>query len=1000
MQSSVVVHSWRMGQTSDKRMIRFWYQSVQWSVVLICAYGLCSTSNGLEDEDCAMGLSSMKQTIRLVDSGDGFTEMVPPEPQLIHIWPNERAILFYQANRPTTQNKVWLYTPPGQEFGYRLKESVSCIEQGTRYIPDPHEETFWINTSESGSYMFAEYDTNWKLAKTTGKHYGRNELYNPLVTFMVLSLEPANIGLTLKMTQFEPFENCTGANEKTEWVFRTLFNMRMFRSVRTDKAMLDGNLTHKVIETKCHLLSDDESPVEIFAYYNIDRTRITSNGVQAHKERKWAVKDKQLDDIQFRDRKEITLPQPFGAGVRIRLVDIILPPISGLRITLITRSEEGMSEGFWGPGNVEPPFPDEQIMPYPFAVVDLNRTIFHQLLANNKSILDWMLIEPYYGRLRTSTGLMVPFNVKDRWVNGQFLTALKFEAIGNEADPINIRHIIYERPQHPTDVGEILRVLHTERPLPGATPLHGRACLSTVHGYYTSTYHVNLEKPSQCIELDKTDHRVYKKTGSPRSPLTSYSIQLLYDDFGDELENATGVVTGHVQMISFPRKHQTHLTEFFCPMRTIGEDGEVMRIGFVVGRNEDVQYISRWENRWVRYHSTTGKVFHMELEGQDRIAESLPGFCGPERSSIDFVYNLETKYLQVVANDTRHTLVNVTLSRHPMWLGLEMFTDPKVPRCEGCYVNVFIDRRGVHLPYATRWPTVDSSINDWNQIQYPKQYNSKALNIEVVNVVQKFEIRSALFPSPKNLQRRLIELTRKLANSVNISVTVLEANAHCPPGQYMPYGTPAVCVKCPPGTRSQKLTQNTSFPVYVCDLCPRGMYQDQPGQEDCKRCDPRQSTPRKGSWSRGSCGPNVTTDGIFVAQSGGMPAKGEPYVMVELPSSSKEQIYDWTTHAEEKEFQTIEGPGELNMVSTGRLVFNMISLVLLLGCVMAFVVTSKGYMLIWITQRTRYRFHALEGSRRDQTRSSASKKLLWPSQETSADTQQRTLESNRSFSVQ
>ncbi|TPP58918.1 hypothetical protein FGIG_04515 [Fasciola gigantica] len=548
-----------MGQTSDKRMIRLWYQSVRWSVVLICAYGLCSTSNGLEDEDCAMGLSSMKQTIRLVDSGDGFTEMVPPEPQLIHIWPNERAILFYQANRPTTQNKVWLYTPPGQEFGYRLKESVSCIEQGTRYIPDPHEETFWINTSESGSYMFAEYDTNWKLAKTTGKHYGRNELYNPLVTFMVLSLEPANIGLTLKMTQFEPFENCTGANEKTEWVFRTLFNMRMFRSVRTDKAMLDGNLTHKVIETKCHLLSDDESPVEIFAYYNIDRTRITSNGVQAHKERKWAVKDKQLDDIQFRDRKEITLPQPFGAGVRIRLVDIILPPISGLRITLITRSEEGMSEGFWGPGNVEPPFPDEQIMPYPFAVVDLNRTIFHQLLANNKSVLDWMLIEPYYGRLRTSTGLMVPFNVKDRWVNGQFLTALKFEAIGNE-------------------------------------------------------------------------------------------------------------------------------------------------------------------------------------------------------------------------------------------------------------------------------------------------------------------------------------------------VTVLEANAHCPPGQYMPYGTPAVCVKCPPGTRSQKLTQNTSFPVYVCDLCPRGMYQDQPGQEDCKRCDPRQSTPRKGSWSRGSCGPNVTTaDFVWLNPWNAKPRRNR-YVDGRIAIKQvKNRLYDWTT---------------------------------------------------------------------------------------------------------
>ncbi|VDP82191.1 unnamed protein product [Echinostoma caproni] len=964
---------------------------------MIYLYNLWLLNGVSQDQNCASELSSMKQTIRLVDSGDGFTEMVPPKAQLIHIWPYERANLFYRVNRPTIQNKVWLYTPPGQEYGYRLTKSISCIEQGVRRMVDPHEETFWLNTSESGGYMFAEYDTNWKLAKTTGKHYGRNELYNPLVTFMVLSLEAANIGLTLKLTKYESFENCTGTSEKTKWVFQSLFGMRMFRSVREDRAMLDGKLTYQVVESKCHLLPEDDSPLEIYAYYNIDRTRVTSQGVQPHKEREWALKEKPLDYIDFRERFDLTLPQPFGAGVRIRLTDIRLPPAAGLRVILMTRSEEGVSEGFWGPGNVEPPFPEEQILPYPFAAVEINRTLFHQLLANGRPILDWLLIEPYYGRLRTSTGLMVPFNVKDRWENEQFVTALRLETIGGENEEVTIYQIMYERPKHPEDVNEVLRALHTERPLPGATPKHGRACLSKVHGYYTSSFHVNLEEPWRCIELDKTDHRVYKKTGSPRSPLTSYSIQLLYDDFGDELANATGVLTGHVQMISFPRKAQTRGSEYFCPMRTIGADGEVMRIGFVMGRNEDVQYIARWENRWVRYHSTTGEVLHIELEGQDRVAESVPGYCGPERSTVDFVYDMETRRLQVVANDTRRTLVNATLNKHPMWLGLEMFTDPKVPRCEGCYVNVFIDRRGVYPGYATQWPTVESAINDWNQIQYPRQSNSKAISIDTVNVVQSFETRSAMLPTPKNLQRRLIELTRKLANSINISVTVLEANAHCPPGQYMPYGTPAVCVKCPAGTRSQVLTPNTSFPVYVCDLCPRGMYQDQPGQEDCKRCEVRQSTPRKGSWSRGSCGPNVTTDGIFVAQSGGLSAKGEPYVMVELPAQSKEQTFDWTKGVEEQEFQTIEGPGELNMVSTGRLVFNMISLVLLLGCVMAFVVTSKGYMLIWITRRTRYRFQS-EQPVADGPRAMGSRKqLFWPAQE--MDSTQRIADSSRSMST-
>lgn len=107
-------------------------------------------------------------------------------------------------------------------------------------------------------------------------------------------------------------------------------------------------------------------------------------------------------------------------------------------------------------------------------------------------------------------------------------------------------------------------------------------------------------------------------------------------------------------------------------MRTIGDDGEVMRIGFIDGRNRDVQFVARWENRWVHYQPSTRKVVHLELEGQDRAAEAVPGYCGPERSTIDIVYNLATRHLSLVANDTRHILVNVTLSGHPMWMGLEV----------------------------------------------------------------------------------------------------------------------------------------------------------------------------------------------------------------------------------------------------------------------------------------------------------------------------------------
>lgn len=405
---------------------------VRLSLTLLYSYSVCVSCDSLGEESCHEALRPMKQSIRLIDSGDGFTEMVPPQSELIHIWPNERATLFYQSNRPTKKNTVWLYKPPEGEYGYRLSKSISCIEQGVRQIQDPYEETYWINTSQSGSYMFAEFDTNWKLGKSAETHHGRKELYNPLISFMVLPLVPASVGLTLKMSHYETSENCAEANTRFDWIIQSLRSLHAFRSLREDKAMFDGKLESVVMESKCHMLSKDESPTEIFAYYNIDRARITPQGVQPDKERAWAIKDKLSVETEFRGSKEIQLPQPFGAGVRIRLKHVQVPSSAGLQITLMTRSEESQSEAFWGPGNVEPPFPEEQITPYPFAVVDLNPNIFHQLIADGRPEVDWILIEPYYGRLRTSTGLTVPCNIKDRRSNGRYLTVLKLKVLGNQ----------------------------------------------------------------------------------------------------------------------------------------------------------------------------------------------------------------------------------------------------------------------------------------------------------------------------------------------------------------------------------------------------------------------------------------------------------------------------------------------------------------------------------------------------------------------------------------
>ncbi|GAA52194.1 hypothetical protein CLF_107493 [Clonorchis sinensis] len=907
--------------------------------------------------ECSLSkLDQYVQTIQLADSGDGFTEMVPPKPETQHIWPREMAVLHYEYSRPTIPNKVWLFkTLGGKSFRLDKKiEDFPCFDLGEAEQRDPYEHSFYLRTSLDGMYTFAEYDTNWKLLKNLETHKGKNEIYTPLKTFVVLELEPAKIGLMLRMSFYEPFPNCTGSDERISWVMGSLKDLRSASSMRIDRHLLDGEIKHKVIRTQCQELSNESSPVYISTYYNIDRARITPSGSPLEQERPWAIKAELGVGLESDDRVIIPLPDPFGSVTRIRLSGIQVEDKDEIKLILKTRSEEGMTEIFWGPGNTEIPFPAEYITPYVFADVRLNRTIFHKICARNAPVLDWMLIEPMYGRIRTSTGVMIAMNVRDSWTNAQFLTELIIEKRGSGRRGMRIDRVTLEQPQHPEDVNEMLRAVHEEHPLPGATPLISRACLTKVHGYATSSYYVNLEDPAYCIRQDRKLNQVYKKTRSIRSALTGYSVQLLYDDFGDELVNSTGVVTGHIQMVAFSRHSRTVSDpEMDCPKQTT-QDGETMRMGFLVDRVKDrVQFLARWEDRWVQYLGNTNDVSYVPVREKERWA-STPRVCPPERTEVDFVYDLNTRSLRVATNDTNELVLNTTLKRHPIWLGIELFVDENSSQCIGCFLHVQIDRRAIRHNRPSQWPVVDTAVNNWHQIHYPRQANSKALYNAWVEVSQTCQRRVALTPSPKNLQRRILDLTRKLANPVGVSVAMVGAGAYCPPGQYMPYGTPAVCVGCPPGTQSRLLTENTSFPVYVCQQCPRGTYQDTPGQTECNPCPKGQSTHNRGSWSSGSCGPNVTTDGVFVANTRGIPIRGEPYIMVELPASSKEQTYDWTKDKEDTEYQGIEGPGELNMVGTGRLVFNMVSLVILLGCVMAFVVTSKGYMLISITLKTRY----------------------------------------------
>ncbi|CAL8071731.1 unnamed protein product [Calicophoron daubneyi] len=931
---------WKMRAVSRKLVLR----TFLWLCLVRPSSLVGSTGSKCTDEDFQKDMERTKRTVVTATTG-----LLPPIPQSVHLWPTETTVLAHKLKMPTSPNKVWLYQPEdsAESEAHYVDSAFHCIEIGTKREETISTETYWLTTGKSGTYWFTEYE-NGTMGKSTQE---KGELYVVLATFIVSAMKPASIGLTLRVTSYEPRIDCKGSDGKVKWVLNALQSIRMFRSVRIDKAMLDGDLSEsEIVKSECYPLPDDDYPLQIMAYYNIDRARIAPGGILVDDERPWNLKAEVPDGIEIKKSATIKLPHPFGGGTRIRLSNFNLPPDIGLQFELKTRSEEGESEGFWGPGMVDPPFPDEQVLPYDFATVTLDDKTLRKYCADENDHIEWMLIEPYYGRIRTATGYLIAMNVKDKWINGEFLTELVVRLLGNENHTMVIPKISFEVPAHPEDIYEIIQVLRAPHPLPGATPKWGRACLSTEHGFSTSSYYINLRHPKECIDLDDKKYNVRKKTGGPRSGLISYSIRMLYDDFGYELEDAKGFVTGHIQMVSYSRQAQQ--SDGHCLPRLTPTTGEIMRLGWLVdARTGDLQYLSRWEGFWVNHYPVNDSSFNINLDYLNRLGYSKT-HCGPERTEMDFVYDLETHRLRVVANDTNSVLVNATLNKHPIWLGLEMFTDPTV-ECEGCFVYVHIDRRAVRHRYQMRRPMVNSATNDWHQIHFPRQADALALNIQTVKVIQTLPFRSAMLPSPANLQRRLLKLTRKLANPLGLSIAVLGAASICQPGQFMSYGTPAVCVNCPPGTKAMKYDQQSYFPVYLCEVCPIGTYQHKAGQPDCTPCKKGMTTPSKGSWTRKNCVPNVTED-VFVTKTRAILKSGEPYKMVELASESSEQTYDWTKD-EEEEYQTMEGPSELNMVSTSRLVFNMIILVLLLGCIMAFVVTSKGYMLVWISDKARHR---------------------------------------------
>lgn len=396
-----------------------------------------------------------RQSIRMVTTVAGTSEN--NQPNVINLWPGRLVTLTYTETRRGLTDRVWIHRRFDDTTGYRLHKSNACFKLGTQMKKQPYEEAYWIVTRNGGIYMFVEFDRNVRIPPSEF-HLGQKEIYRALITYIVILLKPAILGIQFRVTRYEYTGTCNQAAEDIANVITTVNALRAPSSQGNyGMRILQGRLNHTISQSECRILHHDDSggkissgsagkgderrnytddrPAHIFVYHNIDRTRLAPDGSLINHERNWTTQSRiqKPPTNLLGDQIVINVPQPFGATKRIKLVRLSQPEKSILRVTLKTRAEEVMTEAFWGPGNIQPPFPQPLVLPYEFASVTLVEDVIYDRCNNGECHMDWMLIEPVFGRIRTSNGMIVPMNIFDRWSNAQFIMELKVESFSPES---------------------------------------------------------------------------------------------------------------------------------------------------------------------------------------------------------------------------------------------------------------------------------------------------------------------------------------------------------------------------------------------------------------------------------------------------------------------------------------------------------------------------------------------------------------------------------------
>ncbi|VDD76570.1 unnamed protein product [Mesocestoides corti] len=189
--------------------------------------------------------------------------------------------------------------------------------------------------------------------------------------------------------------------------------------------------------------------------------------------------------------------------------------------------------------------------------------------------------------------------------------------------------------------------------------------------------------------------------------------------------------------------------------------------------------------------------------------------------------------------------------------GLDLITRvATASSCLDCFISVNVDRRGAHAP-SPKWAEEAGRVTP---IRPP--INSRVTPLQGLRAVAHGDrwfkaVRSLKLTWQASESRPLEQVLEGLIERLRLrlrakNVTVIFANFWpvCPPGHRLAVVKPPMCLPCPPGTRAVPYIINkagTYAPAttksdldgpfaYLCDVCPRGTYQSEPGQLHCVSC--------------------------------------------------------------------------------------------------------------------------------------------------------------------